>query len=161
MRRQSCLYHQGSHGFWTRDNVNCVETLEIIRTHRYSHMDWQHLFKKQLQILEVLWSLSIPVRGKPHSSFHWQPQSCRETFIKWRSPFTCAEESLFSPEAHLTGDQSQRSLRRIRAPCPPRPEKERDWCIVGSMGWVSVPLFPASPAVPYLVAFDRTSLSRS
>lgn len=114
---------------------------------RNNHRSWK-----------FLWSLFIPVRGKPHSSFPRQPQRCRETFIKWRSP--CREESLFSPEAHLAADQSQSSLSRNRAPCPPRPGVECDWCIVGSMGGVLCH-FPASPAVPYLVAFDRTSLSCS
>lgn len=47
---------------WDLRQNGCIETIRI-------HTDWQCLFKKRLQILTVLWSLAIPVRGKPHSSF--------------------------------------------------------------------------------------------
>lgn len=105
----------------------------------------------------VSWSLSISVRGSPiHLSFCSLRAVGRPLLngVHWWGGKPL-------PQRLALASQSQSSLRQAHTPCPHTREDGmrlvRSW---GSVGGVSCHS-SSFPAVPYLVAFDRTTLSCS
>lgn len=134
-----------------------VEKSEIIRIHRQLRADWQCLFKEQLQMEKFCGRYPSLWEGSPIHLFTGSLVAAGRPLLN--GVHHVGRKASFPQEAHL-GNQSQSSLSRIHAPCPLRSWTECDWCIVGSMGVVLCLSSRLPPAVPYLVAFDRTSLSR-
>lgn len=170
------LCHQGSSLLWIGERgrqLKCPMALfkaafilkeeksENNKTHRKdSKKIGNPYLRMNCEFWRVLWSLFIICERETPFIFLLGSLSCRDTIIKWRLPGVRRKTSSpeVCPRQPIT---TQPALSPHTPPTLVDPVMECDWCIVGLLWEGFLVTLPGFPAVPYLVAFDRTSLSCS